>query len=217
MANYSYSISLSLSLSCACALSVSPCVLYVCMSTYVFIHERKCGSQRLMLHIFLCWSLPYIFKQGLSVNLMFNDWIDWLASEPASTSPVLGLQANTYTMPSWLCRCWGTELRSSCLQGKHFTYWDVSPELTLDVSMVNQDVVEEKSSTRKITKQASSILELSHFLWKNLAPGLLVNLSIRNTLVSFYYSGSHSCRLSMQPAFLVLLKVLFLILQITYC
>lgn len=49
--------------------------------TYTHTHMHVSGDQRLIMGVFLSYSPPYFYRQGLSVNLVLVDWLDWLASE----------------------------------------------------------------------------------------------------------------------------------------
>lgn len=111
------------------------------MHVYVPVHvcTCACGGQRLM----LVSSLPatpsfFLILDRVSMNLELTDW----PASPGivSACPVLGARACTPSPPpprelclphthpvpvlellGFLCTCWGSELRSSRLCGKHFT------------------------------------------------------------------------------------------------
>lgn len=67
----------------------------------------------------------FCFGQGVPLSLEFTDSVSLAGPSPkgpaASTSPVLGLQAEATVASCYTGAGWGSELGSSVLYGKHFT------------------------------------------------------------------------------------------------
>lgn len=82
----------------------------------------------LVLIIYLL-SFMSLVRQGLSSNLGFTKWPDWLTREynqwPCHCPSTLELQAHV-AVPSFLHTCQESKPRSSCLPSKHFTYCAIS-------------------------------------------------------------------------------------------
>lgn len=124
----------SLALSCLLKSEESQGPLCVCVCVHVYMHVCVwvCGGVvhrcwLLMVGVFFSHSPPCVLRQVLSRNLELTDWLDWLAREPQGTSH-LCLQDSRHNFCTWLFP-WVLDIkvRSSCLLGKHFTDWTVSP------------------------------------------------------------------------------------------
>lgn len=86
------------------------------------------GGQWSMLSGFLNHYHLISLRQGplLSLKLLC---LDWRASSPQGSclhSPRAGVCRSIPPCPPIMCG-WGSELRSSCLCGKHLTHWATSP------------------------------------------------------------------------------------------
>ena len=97
--------------------------LCVCVNTYVcvrvYTHVWKPEVNIRCLSTLLLFSPIYYFSRW---GLLFNLGFMLVAGLQIHLHPALGLQ-----MPPCphFCGCWGSELRSSCLQGRHFTNWAI--------------------------------------------------------------------------------------------
>lgn len=99
---------------------------FLCVCTCVHTHPGRCKctcvnghvEARAYLWVLAC-IIPYLYFWGFSLNLEFslNGWTGFCQGLVTllSVSPELGLQAHAFAMSI------GTELGSSCSQGKHFT------------------------------------------------------------------------------------------------
>lgn len=115
--------------------SLSLCVclyVHVCMEVRVHL----CGSQRFLLGVFLdCLHLTFL-RQGFSWTWKLLVQLGWLAGKLQGSAslhlPSTGLTAHA-SMLSFFYECWRSELRSSCLYRKCFTYWVI---LFINISFI---------------------------------------------------------------------------------
>lgn len=116
-----------------------PCFYFVCLYVYVCSHAGTCVYMET--RNFSCHS-----SSGLSlawpgmIPVLGGDWLAWLAREPqglpaANPSAVLTLVCHI-RLDVTSVRILGTELGSTCLCGKHFTDWAVSPPLFCSLNWV---------------------------------------------------------------------------------
>lgn len=107
-----------------------PCFYFVCLYVYVCSHPGTCvymETRQLRLSFFLWLSLAW---PGI-IPVLGGDWLAWLAREPQGSS-CNQPQCCAYTcvrLDVTSMRILGVELGSTCLCGKHFTDWAVSPPL----------------------------------------------------------------------------------------
>jgi hypothetical protein len=103
---------------CTCSCVCSCLVDHVCTCT--------CGTQKLMLGVFLSCIASCDLRQGLSLILRIIHWLNYLArmlqgSAPFPLPPSAGY---TYTLQTQSWCGWGRcKLRFSGPSGKHFTKW----------------------------------------------------------------------------------------------
>lgn len=135
---YKWRFSVSITRWCSC--------VWVCFCVSVYMFVQVCGyvcayviiyveTRGLMLGAFLYYSLPCFLRQGLSLNLELAK-LARLSRQQAlelhlSQPPLLKQWSLQMYNPTACCLCgfWRSELRSSCLDHKHFTDWVISPDL----------------------------------------------------------------------------------------
>lgn len=116
--------------------------MFLCMSTRVWAYmyvqvymqlcvivcEHVCGSQRLSLDVFHYFLPPYILRKSFLVELR-SPWFDQ-SSQPSCSKQRFSSEYWGYRsapiLAYCLCESWGPECQPSCLDAKHFNYWDIS-------------------------------------------------------------------------------------------
>lgn len=105
---------------------------FVCVSTHVSINV--CRGYRLNSGVFLHHFYLFFFETGSIIGLQLNSWLSSLASKPERscciTKPRTGFTGVSHSS-GFLCGCWRSKLRSSCLHSKHCTNQVISSGLRI--------------------------------------------------------------------------------------
>lgn len=118
-----------------------------------------CGSQRLMLSIFLYHAVPCVLKYHVSLDLEFSDWLSWPDSRSRgllSLPPVLGLQILN-TVPSFymVAGIWAQFLVTHLWEHQHAS---LLPQST-DVCSGGENIPELKQVVNSDFRDSSTNME----------------------------------------------------------
>lgn len=94
------------------------------------------------------WSslYPGVLRRIPSLGIKLTSYASVNSLQAPGIYPCLLLQCGAWCHTWLLLRCWGSELKSLCLLGKHFTCWAMAPSLYDNLTQCSCFGTEEKHS-----------------------------------------------------------------------